>query len=90
VVPIGEERFLTPPAWREALLALREGTQEPRSYSAGEIREIFGISRKYAIPLIEGCDRLGVCSRVGEGRRFHWDRLNPAVASLLDSTPGES
>lgn len=90
VVPIGEERFLTPRTWREALLALREGTREPRSYSAGEIREIFGISRKYAIPLIEGCDRIGVCSRVGEGRRFHWDRLNPAVASLLDSTPGGS
>ena len=89
VVPIGEERFLAPRAWRDALRALREGTREPRSYSAGEVREIFGISRKFAIPLIEGCDRLGVCSRVGEGRRFHWDRLNPAVASLLDSTPGE-
>ncbi|MDP1890415.1 MAG: selenocysteine-specific translation elongation factor [Gemmatimonadaceae bacterium] len=86
VVPIGEERYLTPRAWREALVSLREGTREPRSYSAGEIREIFGISRKYAIPLIEGCDRLGVCTRIGEGRRFHWDRLSPAVASLLDST----
>ncbi|MBA4072484.1 MAG: selenocysteine-specific translation elongation factor [Gemmatimonas sp.] len=89
VVPIGEERFLSPRAWRDALRALREATQELRSYSAGEFREIFGVSRKYAIPLIEGCDRLGVCTRVGEGRRFHWDRLNPAVASLLDSTVGE-
>ncbi len=89
VVPVGEERFLAPRAWRDALRALRDGTREPRSYSAGEVREIFGISRKFAIPLIEGCDRLGVSSRVGEGRRFHWDRLNPAVASLLDSTVGE-
>ena len=89
VVPVGEERYLTPVAWRDSLLALRNGTREPRSYSAGEIREIFGISRKYAIPLIEGCDRLGVSSRVGAGRRFHWDRLNPAVASLLDSSVGE-
>ncbi|MFA6166187.1 MAG: selenocysteine-specific translation elongation factor [Gemmatimonadaceae bacterium] len=89
VVPVGEERFLAPEAWRGALRALRDGTREARSYSAGEIREIFGISRKFAIPLIEGCDRLGVCTRVGEGRRFHWDRLNPAVASLLDSTVGE-
>lgn len=88
LVPIAEERFLSPGAWREALLALRAATQEPRSYSAGEIREIFGISRKYAIPLIEACDRLGVCSRVGEGRRFHWELPNPAVAALLDSTFG--
>jgi selenocysteine-specific elongation factor len=87
VVAIGEERFLSPSAWREALLALRAATQEPRSYSAGEFREIFGISRKYAIPLIEACDRLGVCTRVGEGRRFHWDRPNPAIAALLDSAP---
>jgi selenocysteine-specific elongation factor len=89
VVAIGEERFLSPAAWREALLVLRAATQEPRSYSAGEFREIFGISRKYAIPLIEACDRLGVCTRVGEGRRFHWDRRNPAVAALLDSTIGD-
>lgn len=88
VVQVGEARFLNPHEWRDALLALREATREPRSYSAGEIREIFGISRKYAIPLIEGCDRLGVCTRVGEGRRFHWDRPNPAVAALLDSTIG--
>ncbi len=86
VVMIGEERFLAPSAWRDALLTLRAATQEPRSYAAGEFREIFGISRKYAIPLIEACDRLGVCTRVGEGRRFHWDRPNSAVAALLDST----
>lgn len=89
VAPVGDERFLTPSAWRDALRALRDGTREPRSYAAGEIREIFGISRKFAIPLLEGCDRLGVCSRVGEGRRFHWDRLNPAVAALLDSNDRE-
>lgn len=89
VVSIGEERFLAPRVWRDALVALRAATQEPRSYSAGEVREIFCISRKYAIPLIEGCDRLGVCTRVGEGRRFHWDRPNPAIAALLDSTLGD-
>ncbi|MBI5601656.1 MAG: selenocysteine-specific translation elongation factor [Gemmatimonadetes bacterium] len=89
VVAIAEERFLSPGAWRDALLALRAGTQDPRSYAAGEFREIFGISRKYAIPLIEACDRLGLCTRAGEGRKFHWDRPNPAVAALLDSTLGD-
>lgn len=89
VVQIGEQRFLTPDAWRLALLALRAGTREPREYAAGEVREIFGVSRKFSIPLIEGCDRVGVSSRVGDGRRFHWDRLPAAIASFLDSSGGE-
>jgi selenocysteine-specific elongation factor len=86
VVAIGEQRFIAPGAWRAALLALREGTQDDRLYSAGELREIFGISRKFSIPLIEGCDRLGVCTRQGDGRRFHWRALSQAVAAFLDST----
>jgi len=88
VVQVGEHRFLTPGAWRKALLALRAATGEARVYAAGEFREIFGVSRKFSIPLIEGCDRVGVCARSGDGRRFFWDRLSPAVASFLDS-PGD-
>jgi selenocysteine-specific elongation factor len=87
LVPVGDQRFLSPAAWSGALRALRDATLEARTYTAGEIREIFGVSRKYAIPLIEGCDRAGVSSRVGEGRVFHWDLPNPAIASFLDS-PG--
>jgi len=89
VVPVGEQRYLTPVAWRDALRRLRAGTREPRIYAAGELREIFGVSRKFAIPLIEGCDRIGVSSRMGDGRKFHWDRLSPAVASFLDSSSGD-
>ncbi len=87
VVQVGEQRFLTTGAWREALLALRTRTVVDRTYAAGEFREIFGVSRKFSIPLIEGCDRVGVCARIGDGRRFFWDRLSLAVASFLDSSP---
>lgn len=86
VVQVGEQRFLTPEAWAAALRVLRDGTGEARSYSAGEIREIFGVSRKYSIPLIEGCDRAGVSTRVGDGRVFHWDRLSSVIAAFLDSS----
>ena len=89
VVQVGEQRFLTPTAWGEALRVLREGTREVRSYAAGEIREIFGVSRKFSIPLMEGCDRAGVSTRVGDGRLFHWDRPNAAIAAFLDSSSGE-
>ena len=85
-VQVGEHRFVAPDIWRAALQRLREGTRETRIYAVGELREIFGISRKYAIPLIEGCDRFGVCTRQEDGRKFHWDRLSPAIASFLDST----
>jgi selenocysteine-specific elongation factor len=85
VVAVGEQRFLTPAAWGQALRQLREGTREARSYNPGEIREIFGVSRKFSIPLIEGCDRMGVSSRVGDGRVFHWHLPNPAIAAFLDS-----
>ncbi len=85
VVPVGEQRFLAPEAWKAVVLALREKTLEARVYSPGEIREILGVRRKYSIPILEGCDRVGVSARVGDGRVFHWDRHNPAVASFLDS-----
>jgi len=88
-VAVGEQRFLSPTAWGDVLRTLRDRTQEQRSYTPGEIREIFGVSRKFSIPLIEGCDRVGVSSRVGDGRVFHWHLPNPAVASFLDS-PGMS
>lgn len=85
VVGIGEQRFITTAAWRECLSALRAGTLERREYAAGELREIFGIPRKFAIPLLEACDRIGVSSRQGDGRRFFWDRPNPALSAFLDS-----
>ncbi len=84
-VQVGEQRFLTSGAWRELLVRLRLGTRAPRAYAPGELREIFGLSRKYAIPLLEGCDREGISTRVGDGRTFHWDRLPPAIAAFLDS-----
>lgn len=90
VVQVGEQRFLSPTAWKSTLRELRERTSEPRDYTAGEIREMFGLSRKFAIPLLEGCDRIGVSTRAGDTRRFHWDRLPPAVAQFLDSPDGKS
>jgi selenocysteine-specific elongation factor len=89
VVQVGEQRFLTPAAWGEALRILREGTRVARAYAAGEIREIFGVSRKFSIPLMEGCDRAGVSTRVGDGRVFHWDQKNAVIAAFLDSSGGD-
>jgi selenocysteine-specific elongation factor len=89
VVQVGEQRFLTPAAWAEALRALREGTREDRPYAAGEIREIFGVSRKFSIPLMEGCDRAGVSTRIGDARVFHWGLPNAVVATFLDTSAGE-
>ena len=37
--------------------------------SPGEFRDLFGLSRKYLIPVLEYFDRIGLTARVGESRR---------------------
>ncbi|MBW7934819.1 MAG: SelB C-terminal domain-containing protein, partial [Gemmatimonadaceae bacterium] len=89
VIQLGEARYVTPQTWREILLALRSATGEARLYGAGELREMFGLSRKYSIPILEGCDRAGICTRQDDGRRFHWGHLPPDVGAFLDSVGNE-
>ena len=47
---------------------LRAGMERGREYSPAELREILGSSRKYLIPLLEYCDRVGLTSRGTAGR----------------------
>jgi selenocysteine-specific elongation factor len=47
---------------------LRGGMKGGQVYSPGELREVLGVSRKYLIPFLEYCDRLGVTERRFEGR----------------------
>ncbi|MBX9928508.1 MAG: selenocysteine-specific translation elongation factor [Gemmatimonadaceae bacterium] len=72
VVAVATDRYYG--SW--ALQALRDrlqaGTGERRSYLPGELRELLGVSRKWAIPLLEYFDRAGVSRREGDGRTFRW------------------
>jgi selenocysteine-specific elongation factor len=50
--------------------ALRERLSEGSDITPAIFRDLFGTTRKYAIPLLEHFDRSGVTVRVGDGRRL--------------------
>jgi selenocysteine-specific elongation factor len=53
----------------ESLLnVLAAGMHRGQEYAPAELRELLGVSRKYLIPLLEYCDRLGLTSRGNTGR----------------------
>jgi selenocysteine-specific elongation factor len=59
--------------------ALRRHLAEHGEITTGRFRDLFGTSRKYAIPLLEYFDREGVTLRAGDVRRLR----NPQAAVKL-------
>jgi selenocysteine-specific elongation factor len=54
----------------DALVArLRSGMSDDAGYGPSELRELLGFSRKFLIPFLEYCDRVGITRRDLEGRR---------------------
>jgi selenocysteine-specific elongation factor len=65
----------------DALLAKLRGELVPgRVYVPAQLRDVLGFSRKYLIPFLEFCDRIGVTERREEGRT-----LRQTSGILLDS-----
>jgi len=56
---------------RDALVSARErmASRKGETIDVGQFKELFGLSRKVAIPLLEWFDREGVTKRVGDARR---------------------
>jgi selenocysteine-specific elongation factor len=56
---------------RDALLRARErmASRKGETIDVGQFKELFGLSRKMAIPLLEWFDREGVTRRVGDTRK---------------------
>jgi selenocysteine-specific elongation factor len=48
---------------------LRAGMEQETGYGPSELREILGFSRKFLIPFLEYCDRVGITRRDLEGKR---------------------
>jgi selenocysteine-specific elongation factor len=58
-------------AWREMIVRLRREAAAGRTtFEVPEFKELFGLTRKHAIPLLEKLDDLGVTQRVGNRRRI--------------------
>ena len=65
----------------DALVAKLRGELVPgRTYVPAQLRDVLGFSRKYLIPFLEFCDRIGVTERRDEGRV-----LRQTSGVLLDS-----
>ena len=71
-VAVAPDRFYSPAALTSLLDALRSATSDGTDKTASQIREALGLSRKYLIPFLEYCDRIGVSNRRGDLRSFHW------------------
>jgi selenocysteine-specific elongation factor len=72
VVAVAPDRYYSVRAVQSLLASLREATAGGVEMTASQVREKLGLSRKYLIPFLEYCDRIGVSRRNGDFRTFHW------------------
>jgi selenocysteine-specific elongation factor len=72
VVAVATDRYFSREALDALLERLRAGTADDRERTPSEVRVILGLTRKYLIPFLEYCDRTGLSTRRGDGRRFAW------------------
>jgi selenocysteine-specific elongation factor len=70
LVALAPDRFLAPAALEDAIRRASSAFGDRAPLSPADFRDLFGISRKYLIPLLEHFDRTGVTVRQGEGRRW--------------------
>jgi selenocysteine-specific elongation factor len=71
-IAVASDRYYSRRALDSLLASLRSVTADGAQKTASQIRESLGLSRKYLIPFLEYCDRIGVSSRHGDLRSFHW------------------
>ncbi len=70
LVAVSSEVVFTRPTYEAMVEAIRNQLQEKGEISVAEVRDLFQTSRKYALPLLEHLDRIGVTVRVGDVRRL--------------------
>ncbi len=67
-VKIADDYFLHKSAWNELKAKMRDLKSNRRTFSVPDFKTLFGVSRKFAIPLLESLDREGVTRRSGNER----------------------
>ncbi|HEX3533140.1 MAG TPA: SelB C-terminal domain-containing protein, partial [Gemmatimonadaceae bacterium] len=80
VVQVETERYYDRGAVDGLLARMRRELVPGRVYAPAQLRDVLGFSRKYLIPFLEFCDRIGVTERREEGRI-----LRHTSVTLLDS-----
>jgi selenocysteine-specific elongation factor len=79
VYKCGSEFLFAIDTWRSILCFVREHLNANGEFRVSDLRDKFGLTRKYAIPILEDTDRIGLTSRQGDirvkGRRFEENSL---------------
>jgi len=65
---IGSRFVMTESMWREIVAYVEEVFGKQGKFTVAEFRDRFGSSRKYALPVLENLDRLGITKRDGDYR----------------------
>ncbi len=65
---IGTQFVLTDKVWKEILAFIEQKLESQGQVTVAEFRDRFGSSRKYALPVLEYFDRLGITRREGDYR----------------------
>jgi len=74
-VKLRDDLWLGGAAWDRMVRTLRDEAAAGRAtIDVGTFKELFGISRKYAIPLLEKLDAEAVTQRIGNERRVRPSR----------------
>ncbi|UCF67026.1 MAG: selenocysteine-specific translation elongation factor [Acidobacteriota bacterium] len=70
-IRLGDGRWVSGAAWTRLVERLRERARAGSELiDVGTFKELFGLTRKYAIPLLERLDNDGVTQRIGNQRRI--------------------
>jgi selenocysteine-specific elongation factor len=68
LVKVSDDMYLAAEAEAEMRQRIRERLQTGAGATVAEIRDLLGTTRKYAVPLCEYLDRIGVTKRLGDRR----------------------
>jgi selenocysteine-specific elongation factor len=68
VTQVEQNRYYVAGQLRRLVERLRDAMSDGRELSPSELRETLGLSRKFLIPFLEYCDRVGHTSRGVTGR----------------------
>ena len=77
VVAVSQDRYYGAVALAALERRLAEITAVGGQFTASQLRESLGLSRKYLIPFLEYCDRAGYSRRDGDYRTFRWPSPKP-------------
>ncbi len=68
LLKINEDFLVTPEQMQNVIITMRKDFNPAMPFQIGAFKDLFGISRKHAIPLLEYLDREGITKRNGNDR----------------------